>query len=119
MTSVRALRHGPVVTRASSSSVPASVMAPIWRRSSSWSARRDRRMDGENAPERGRRIAVVLEYDGTAYCGSQYQENGPSIQSALEAAIKELTAETVRAAFAGRTDAHVHALGQVAAFVSS
>lgn len=64
----------------------------------------------------GRRIALLIEYDGTAYCGSQYQDNGPSIQSALEAAINNLTGETVRAAFAGRTDAGVHALGQTAAF---
>ncbi len=64
----------------------------------------------------GRRVALLIEYDGTAYCGSQYQENGPSIQSALEAAINNLTGESVRAAFAGRTDAGVHALGQVAAF---
>lgn len=63
-----------------------------------------------------RRIALLLEYDGTAYCGSQYQENGPSIQGELEAAITNLTAEHVRAAFAGRTDAGVHALAQVAAF---
>ena len=64
----------------------------------------------------GRRIAVLIEYDGTAYRGSQYQENGPSIQSVLEAAINKLTAETMRVAFAGRTDAGVHALGQVAGF---
>jgi tRNA pseudouridine38-40 synthase len=64
----------------------------------------------------GRRIAVLLEYDGTAYRGSQYQENGPSIQGELEAAINKLTGEEGRAAFAGRTDAGVHALGQVAAF---
>lgn len=64
----------------------------------------------------GRRIAVLLEYDGTAYRGSQYQENGPSIQGELEAAINKLTGEERRAAFAGRTDAGVHALGQVAAF---
>ena len=64
----------------------------------------------------GRRIALLLEYDGTAYCGSQFQENGPSIQSELESAINNLTGERVRAAFAGRTDAGVHALGQVAAF---
>jgi tRNA pseudouridine38-40 synthase len=62
---------------------------------------------------------VLLEYDGTAYRGSQYQENGPSIQSELEAAINKLTSESVRAAFAGRTDSGVHALGQVAAFESS
>ena len=64
----------------------------------------------------GRRIAVLLEYDGTAYCGSQYQENGPSIQAELESAINNLTGERVRPDFAGRTDAGVHALGQVAAF---
>lgn len=64
----------------------------------------------------GRRIALLLEYDGTAYSGSQYQDNGPSIQSELEASIERLTGANVRAAFAGRTDAGVHALGQVAAF---
>lgn len=74
-------------------------------------------MDGDaGAQVAGRRIAVLLEYDGTAYSGSQYQENGPSIQSELEAAIHKLTSETARAAFAGRTDAGVHALGQVASF---
>ena len=74
-------------------------------------------MDGDDgARSEGRRIAVLLEYDGTAYSGSQYQENGPSIQSELEAAIHKLTTEAARAAFAGRTDAGVHALGQVASF---
>lgn len=74
-------------------------------------------MSGEaGARGAGRRIAVLLEYDGTAYRGSQYQENGPSIQSELESALNRLTGERVRAAFAGRTDAGVHALGQVAAF---
>jgi tRNA pseudouridine38-40 synthase len=63
----------------------------------------------------GRRIAFLVEYDGTGYHGSQFQLNGPSIQSELEAAINNLTAETVRVALAGRTDAGVHALGQVAA----
>lgn len=74
-------------------------------------------MSGDDAGrEAGRRIAVLLEYDGGPYRGSQFQANGPSIQSELEAAINNLTAEQVRAAFAGRTDAGVHALGQVAAF---
>lgn len=67
----------------------------------------------------GRRIAIMLEYDGTAYRGSQYQENGPSIQAELESAMNKLTGETVRVAFAGRTDSGVHALGQVAAFDSA
>jgi len=76
-------------------------------------------MSGEaGARTGGRRIAVLLEYDGTAYRGSQYQENGPSIQAELESSIRKLTGGEVRAAFAGRTDAGVHALGQVAAFES-
>jgi tRNA pseudouridine38-40 synthase len=64
----------------------------------------------------GRRIALLLEYDGTGYSGSQYQDNGASIQSELASAIEELTGVWVRVAFAGRTDAGVHALGMVAAF---
>ncbi len=70
---------------------------------------------GEGGRPRERRIALVLEYDGTAYHGSQYQENGPSIQRQLESAVEKLTGVAVRASFAGRTDAGVHALGQVAA----
>jgi tRNA pseudouridine38-40 synthase len=61
-------------------------------------------------------MAVLLEYDGTAYRGSQYQENGPSIQAVLESSIRELSGDDGRVAFAGRTDTGVHALGQVAAF---
>ncbi len=72
-------------------------------------------MDGE-AGAIGRRIVVLLEYDGTAYRGSQYQGNDPSIQGELESAMNRLTGEQARAAFAGRTDAGVHAYGQVAAF---
>ncbi|MBI2761461.1 MAG: tRNA pseudouridine(38-40) synthase TruA [Chloroflexi bacterium] len=64
----------------------------------------------------GRRIALRLEYDGAAYGGSQLQPNARTIQGELEQAIRRLTGETVRAAFAGRTDAGVHATGQVAAF---
>jgi tRNA pseudouridine38-40 synthase len=62
------------------------------------------------------RIALLLEYDGTAYGGSQRQQNAPSIQAALEEAIERLSGSPTRTAFAGRTDAGVHALGQVAAF---
>ena len=65
---------------------------------------------------RDHRIALLLEYDGAAYGGSQRQVNAPSIQAALEEAIARLTGEQPRTAFAGRTDAGVHALGQVAAF---
>jgi tRNA pseudouridine38-40 synthase len=66
-----------------------------------------------------RRMALLLEYDGTAYRGSQYQANGPSIQAALESAIEKLTGEQRRVAFAGRTDTGVHALGQVGSFDTS
>ena len=67
-------------------------------------------------PHPGRRIALVLEYDGIAFYGSQLQKNAPTIQETLELAIQKLTGSRPRAAFAGRTDAGVHAKGQVAAF---
>ncbi|MCI0855772.1 MAG: tRNA pseudouridine(38-40) synthase TruA, partial [Chloroflexi bacterium] len=61
-------------------------------------------------------MALLLEYEGGAYHGSQLQKGDPSIQETLETAIEKLTGERPRAAFAGRTDAGVHAHGQVAAF---
>jgi tRNA pseudouridine38-40 synthase len=67
---------------------------------------------------RRRRLALVLEYDGRRYGGSQYQKNAASIQGELEAALNKLTGENLRTAFAGRTDAGVHARGQVASFVT-
>lgn len=59
------------------------------------------------------RYRMVVEYDGTAYVGWQRQENGHSVQSALEGGIFSLTGETVTIRGAGRTDSGVHALGQV------
>lgn len=64
------------------------------------------------------RIALVVEYDGTGYSGLQYQPNAPSIQEELEKAIERLTGESVRVAAAGRTDAGVHARGQVVSFLT-
>ena len=61
------------------------------------------------------RLAMTIEYDGTRYSGFQYQANAPTVQAELEAAAGRLTAEAVRIAGAGRTDAGVHAAGQVAA----
>lgn len=66
-----------------------------------------------------RRIALLIEYDGTAYGGSQYQKNAPTIQGSLERAISSLTGEQFRVALAGRTDAGVHARGQVASFTTA
>src|SRR3954470_17681418 len=63
-----------------------------------------------------RRIRLVIEYEGAAVAGWQRQANGPSVQAALEEAVERMTGERVVVHGAGRTDAGVHALGQVAAF---
>ncbi len=65
-----------------------------------------------------RRLALVIEYDGSRYRGSQVQKRRPTIQRALETALRKLTGEKLRVALAGRTDAGVHARGQVAAFTT-
>jgi tRNA pseudouridine38-40 synthase len=60
------------------------------------------------------RFKLILEYDGAPFVGWQRQENGLSVQEALEDAIFAMTGERSTAHGAGRTDAGVHALGQVA-----
>jgi len=65
-----------------------------------------------------RRLALLVEYEGTNYGGSQYQKNVPTIQGQLELAIGKLTNESIRVSLAGRTDAGVHARGQVASFTT-
>ena len=62
---------------------------------------------------------IIIEYDGTNFVGWQQQENGQSIQSALQEALVKLSNEKVTIFGAGRTDAGVHAIGQVASFLLS
>lgn len=66
-----------------------------------------------------RRFALLIEYEGTSYGGSQYQKNARTIQGELELALSKLTNEQIRVSMAGRTDAGVHARGQVASFATS
>lgn len=60
------------------------------------------------------RWKLTIEYDGTPFAGWQIQENAPSVQQSIEEAVKAFSGETVSTWVAGRTDAGVHALGQVA-----
>lgn len=63
-----------------------------------------------------RRLALLLEYDGSGFSGSQLQPERRTVQGVVEEAVRALTGESPRVAFAGRTDAGVHAIGQVGAF---
>ncbi|MFZ4125574.1 MAG: tRNA pseudouridine(38-40) synthase TruA [Rickettsiales bacterium] len=60
------------------------------------------------------RYKLTIEYDGTAYSGWQIQENTPTIQGALQAALSHFYDQPIEAQCSGRTDAGVHAKGQVA-----
>jgi tRNA pseudouridine38-40 synthase len=60
------------------------------------------------------RYKLTIEYDGTPYVGWQAQDNGVSVQGVLTAAVAAFAGERVVIGAAGRTDAGVHALGQVA-----
>lgn len=57
------------------------------------------------------RFALTVEYDGRPFVGWQRQDNGPSVQAAIERAVHAITGESVAVHAAGRTDAGVHALG--------
>jgi tRNA pseudouridine38-40 synthase len=62
------------------------------------------------------RYKILIEYDGAPFAGWQYQDNAPSVQRTIMTAIEAFTGEKVMVQGAGRTDAGVHALGQVAHF---
>ncbi len=63
-----------------------------------------------------RTIKLTLAYDGTAYAGWQVQTHKNTIQQIIEDALAKITGESVRVTASGRTDAGVHALGQVVGF---
>ena len=65
------------------------------------------------------KVKLLVSYDGTNYCGWQVQPNCVSVQQVLEDALFEITGERTRITGSGRTDAGVHALGQVAHFVTN
>ncbi|MCK4461592.1 MAG: tRNA pseudouridine(38-40) synthase TruA, partial [candidate division Zixibacteria bacterium] len=64
-----------------------------------------------------RNIKLTLEYDGTAYAGWQSQSNARTVQGEITEAVRKITGCDVSLIGAGRTDAGVHALGQVANFL--
>jgi tRNA pseudouridine38-40 synthase len=66
-----------------------------------------------------RNIKLLIEYDGTDYHGWQIQPNGITVQEVLQRNLARMTRERVRLIGSGRTDAGVHALGQVANFQTS
>lgn len=76
--------------------------------------------DGARNPEVAaeQNYRALLAYDGTAYAGFQIQADAPTIQGCVEAVLLRLTGRQVRVAAAGRTDAGVHARGQVLSFYS-
>lgn len=73
----------------------------------------------DHPPEGQRRFYLIVEYDGTAYCGWQRQINGPSVQQTLEEALARLTGESISVTGSSRTDAGVHAMGLCAHFDSA
>ena len=66
-----------------------------------------------------RRLALVLEYQGTHYSGFQLQENASTVQGEIERALHKLTGECIRVRGASRTDAGAHAKGQVVDFLTN
>lgn len=64
-------------------------------------------------------VRLAVEYDGTAFCGLQFQPATRTVAGVLETALSAIFEETIKITTAGRTDAGVHATGQVASFATS
>ena len=79
----------------------------------------ERRRPAPPTPPHARAFKLTLEYDGTAYAGWQRQPHAPTVQQVLEEALERVLRHAVRCSAAGRTDAGVHALGQVARVVTT
>jgi len=62
------------------------------------------------------RVALGIEYNGSAYCGWQYQDHSPSVQACVEKALAHVANHEIRVICAGRTDTGVHAYSQVVHF---
>ncbi len=73
---------------------------------------------GKTRKESSRNLKLILAYDGTEFSGWQVQPHAATIQGALASAIGRVTGEKVLPQGSGRTDAGVHALGQVASFIT-
>ncbi len=65
------------------------------------------------------RLAAIIEYDGSGFCGWQVQDGERSVQASVEQALSDIADEAVRVTVAGRTDAGVHACAQVVHFDSA
>ena len=63
-----------------------------------------------------KRVKLVISYDGTRFCGWQMQNNGITVEEVVTSALRRLTGEDIKLIGASRTDAGVHALGNVAVF---
>ena len=75
--------------------------------------------DADHPAEGLTRFYLIVEYDGTDYCGWQRQQNGPSVQQVLEETLSRLTGEEIAVTGSSRTDAGVHAMGLCAHFDSA
>lgn len=64
-------------------------------------------------------IKLTIQYDGTDFCGSQFQPNQRTVQEELNKAVEKALGEKVNLIFSGRTDSGVHAMGQVVNFMTN